>query len=143
MPLKTMGFRIGLDLFSVWREAGSEARHGGNKASKDLSKTLTTRAAGLGIQNRVELNVYFDPMATGTKRATPKRRSPNAETKGDRRLPQDGAGLWIDRDLLRRHMNPLPKLALNTQPADSHDVTRYLELADAVLGAKDQQENSG
>ena len=137
-----MGFRIGPDLPPVWREAGSEARHRGNKASRKLSRMLTTRAAACGIQNWVELKVYFDFMATGTKRARVTRRSPNAENKGDRRIPQNGSGLWIDHALLRRHMNPLPKLALSNQPAESHDVTRYLELADTLLDARDQ-ESSG
>jgi len=40
-------------------------------------------------------------------------------------------------------MNPPPKLVLSTQPAASQDVTRYLELADKLLEARDQQENSG
>lgn len=81
-------------------------------------------------------------MATGTKRAKAKRRSPNTEIKGDRRLPQNGSGLWIDHALLRRHMNPLPKLVFSNEPAESHDVTRYLQLADTLLDARDQ-ESSG
>lgn len=81
-------------------------------------------------------------MATGTKRAKAKRRSPNTEIKGHSRLPQHGSGLWIDHALLRRHMNPLPKLVLSNQNAESHDVTRYLELADTLLDVRDQ-ENSG
>jgi len=58
-------------------------------------------------------------------------------------LPQDGTGLWIDRELLRRHMNPLPKVVLSLQPSDQHDARRYLELADTLLEAKDQQKQSG
>jgi len=36
-------------------------------------------------------------------------------------------------------MNPLPKLVLSNQNAESHDVTRYLELADTLLDARDQE----
>lgn len=40
-------------------------------------------------------------------------------------------------------MNPLPKFVLDDKPMEQHDVTRYLELADTLLGTKDNHENTG
>ena len=77
-------------------------------------------------------------MAPSAKRVKGKRRAP---TLGGKRIPQETPGLWIDRELLRRHMNPLPKVVLPLQPSDQGDVDRYLELADALLQA-DQRENT-
>ena len=78
-------------------------------------------------------------MHTGTKspiaRKRRGKRSPN-------RVPQEAHGLWIDRDLLRRHMNPLPNFVRTAEPADQHDVSRYLELADTLLQAADRENTS-
>jgi len=75
-------------------------------------------------------------MAASAKRAKSK---PRAPAFGGKRIPQETPGLWIDREVLRRHMNPLPKVVLSLQP--SGNVDRYLELADALLQA-DQRENT-
>ena len=79
-------------------------------------------------------------MLAGAKRAKARGRRANS-TSGT--TPQDAHGLWIDRELLRRHMNPLPKFVQSTEHADEQNVTRYLELADTLLGTKDQHENTG
>lgn len=78
-------------------------------------------------------------MAASAKRAKSKRRAP---TFGGKRIPQGTPGLWIDRELLRRHMNPLPKVVLPLQPSDQGGIDRYLELADTLLQT-DRQENTG
>ena len=79
-------------------------------------------------------------MATGAKRAKAKGQSPNSKAQ---KTPQDARGLWIDRELLRRHMSPLSKFVRSAEPGDQQDVSRYLELADTLLGTKDQHENTG
>lgn len=78
-------------------------------------------------------------MPAGTKRAKARRQSRNSAFD----LPQGARGLWIDRDLLRRHMNPVPKAVLRDAPVTEHKVNRYLELADTLLKQNDQQDNSG
>jgi len=77
-------------------------------------------------------------MATGAKRAKAKRQLPTSRSQ---KTPQEARGLWIDRELIRRHMSPLSKLVPSAQPSDPQDVSRYLELADTLLGTKDQHEN--
>lgn len=72
-------------------------------------------------------------MSASAKRAKSKRRLSNPEGKG---IPQQATGLWIDYDLLRRHMNPLPKFVSIAEPDDRHDISRYLKLADALLQEK-------
>ena len=79
-------------------------------------------------------------MSTGAKRARAGKKGQNA---GSGKVPQDGRGLWIDRELLRRHMNSVPKFVPSTDPGEQPDVSRYLELADALLEATDQRQNNG
>jgi len=78
-------------------------------------------------------------MSTGAKRAMAKRVGPNSIRK---QIPQDAHGLWIDRELLRRHMNPVPKFVRSDEPVDRQNASRYLELADTLLGMKDQHEKT-
>ena len=79
-------------------------------------------------------------MSIGAKRAKAGGRGPNSTAK---KTPQDAHGLWIDRELLRRHMNPVPKFVGSQEPADEQDGSRrYLELAATLLRTKDQHENT-
>jgi len=39
-------------------------------------------------------------------------------------------------------MNPLPNFVRTAEPADQHDVNRYLELADTLLQAADRENTS-
>jgi len=79
-------------------------------------------------------------MAMGAKRATAKGQLPNSRAQ---KAPPEARGLWIDRELLRRHMSPLSKFVPSAETSDQQDVSRYLELADTLLGTKDQRENTG
>ena len=40
-------------------------------------------------------------------------------------------------------MNSVPKFVRNDERVHQHDVSRYLQLADTLLEAPDQQENTG
>jgi len=112
------------------------ARHRGNKVREKLSESVPTRAAGLGIEHTTDRGVSVI-MAMGAKA---KGQLPNSRAQ---KTAQEARGLWIDRELLRRHMSPLSKLVPSAQPSDPQDVSRYLELADTLLGTKDQRENTG
>jgi len=78
-------------------------------------------------------------MGAGTKRAKLEKRDPKSET---RKIPQEGRGLWIDHQLLRRHMSPLPKFVESSLKSDQSNMNRYLELADTLLKAEDHQEEN-
>ena len=75
-------------------------------------------------------------MSAGTKRAKSKKRGQNS---GIKQISQEAHGLWIDREFLRRHMNPAPKFvrADNTEP--ECDLDRYLELADMLLNTNKEE----
>lgn len=79
-------------------------------------------------------------MSTGTKRARAGKKGQNAESG---KVPQDGRGLWIDHDLLRRHMSSLPKFVHSAEPTDEQRVNRYLELADTLLDTTDRIKKAG
>ena len=79
-------------------------------------------------------------MAAGTKRARAGNKGHSASCK---QVPQGGRGLWIDRELLRRHMNPLPKFVHSADPRERNDGSRYLELADTLLETRHHAKNTG
>jgi hypothetical protein len=75
-------------------------------------------------------------MSAGTKRAKAKKRGRNS---GIKQISQEAHGLWIDREFLRKHMNPVPKFV---RPDSSHaerDLNRYLELADTLLNTNTEE----
>ena len=72
-------------------------------------------------------------MSAGAKRAKAKKRGQKC---GLKEISQEARGLWIDREFLRRHMNPVPKFVRTNSPDVDCDLDRYLELADTLLKAK-------
>ena len=60
------------------------------------------------------------------------------QNSGLKRISQEAHGLWIDREFLRRHMNPVPKFVRTKGPDAERDLDRYLALADTLLKAVDQ-----
>lgn len=75
-------------------------------------------------------------MSAGTKRAKAKKRGQNS---GIRQISQEAQGLWIDREFLRKHMNPVPKFVRTDITEAERDLDRYLELADTLLNTKKQE----
>ena len=75
-------------------------------------------------------------MSTGTKRAKVKKRRQNSAIK---QISQEAHGLWIDREFLRRHMNPAPKFVRSDSTEAERDVDRYLELADTLLNTSSEE----
>lgn len=75
-------------------------------------------------------------MSAGTKRAKAKKRGQKSEIK---QISQEARGLWIDREFLRRHMNPVPKFVRTDSTEAEPDLDRYLELADTLLNSNKEE----
>lgn len=72
------------------------------------------------------------PIKGQTAQGKIKKEKPRPKRNIDDSSDDHSVGLWVDKDLLRKHQNRAPQTIIHG--ANESDGNRYLQLADVALG---------